>query len=65
MIIELNWLKFPFIKKLFQKEFGKNVTKQFIKKIRLPKYNNEGTVKIEELHYVNQWYDNTKTIYKS
>ena len=65
MIIELNWLKFPFIKKLFQKEFGKNMTKQVFKKISLPKYNIDETVKIKELHYVNQWYDNTKTIYKS
>ena len=30
------------------------------KKIQPQKYNGEETVKIKELHHVNQWYDNKK-----
>ena len=59
-------MKIPFYQNLIPEEYCNNMTKKVCrKKSSLPKYNNQETVNIEELHYVNQWYDNTKIINKS
>ena len=53
-------------KNLFQKSSAITWLKKFEeKRSSLLKYNIEETVKVEGLHYVNQWYDNTKIINKS
>ena len=58
-------MEIPFHQKTYSKRMlRKHDLKSVIKNFSLPTFHGEDTVKIKGLHYVNQWYDDTKIIYE-
>ena len=59
--MEIQSYQKPYSKRILQKQDQKSLLKNF----SLPINNGEENVKIKGLHYVNQWYDDKKIIYKT
>ena len=58
--MEIQFYQKPYSKRILQKQDQKSLLKNFSLSVN----NGEENVKIKGLHYVNQWYDDTKIIYE-